>query len=352
MAAPHLADLCATPSTAVPVHVVVCTHTVRHLGPCLASLRLQTQAPTSIVVSCDTDARELSDLLDEVWPRIAAARPGVPPPLLHVFRPAQSEARLNQVRNNALRTLDELVRPGEDDLIVVLDGDTLLEEHAIERHALAAARGRQIVIPYRINLGEPATRRITTDAMLSAEWSQCGGLGAVARPEDLAGLRRRDRRYRGQLLLRSLVPAWSGLIKAHKPKILGGHHAVRVRALRAVNGYDEEYVGYGYDDDDLSRRLYGSRPRPRIAVAVSDILAFHLWHPSRAPERPTLAQGYARFRRDDLPNRAYHGWDRPTEQPLPTVRLVSPVAPSARPAATAQRTAAAGPSMLRRVGAA
>lgn len=352
MADPHRAARRAASTTAIPVHVIVCTHTTRHLGPCLASLRLQTQAPASIAVSCDTDDRDLAGLLDTHWPRIAALRPGPPPPLLHVYRPAQGEARLNQVRNNALRALEETVRPAEGDLVVVLDGDTLLEERAIERHARAASRGREIVIPYRINLGEPATARITTEAMLSSEWTLCGGLGAIARPEDLAGLRRRDRRYRGQLLLRSLVPAWSGLVKAHKPKILGGHHAVRVRALRAVNGYDEEYVGYGYDDDDLSRRLYGARPRPSIAVAVADILAFHLWHPSRAPERPTMALGYARFRRDDLPIRAHHGWDRPIDQPRAMVRLVSPLPPSAGQAATTQRASGASPSAARRVGAA
>src|SRR5262249_6815500 len=116
--------------------------------------------------------------------------------------------------------------------------------------------------------------------------------------------------------------ALPGLPKAHKPKILGGHHAVSVRCLRAVNGYDEQYTGYGYDDDDLSRRLHALSPPPRTAIAVSEILALHLWHPSRAPARPTDAPGYARFSSPGLPIEAEHGWRNPIPQPEPHVRVI------------------------------
>jgi hypothetical protein len=113
-------------------------------------------------------------------------------------------------------------------------------------------------------------------------------------------------------------------VKSHKPKLLGGHHAITVARLREINGYDEEYVGYGFDDDDVSRRLYALRPMPRIAIAADRIIAFHLWHPSRAPARPTDAPGYARFRSPLRTPVALRGWRTPMSQPTPRVIQVSP----------------------------
>src|SRR5262249_51159621 len=99
-------------------------------------------------------------------------------------------------------------------------------------------------------------------------------------------------------------------------------HAVSVRCLRVVNGYDEQYVGYGYDDDDLARRLHAMTPPPRTAIAVFEILAFHLWHPTPAPARPTDAPWYARVARPGLPVAAEHGWKPPGSQPDPLVREI------------------------------
>lgn len=63
-------------------------------------------------------------------------------------------------------------------------------------------------------------------------------------------------------------------------------------------------------------------PRPRTFIAVRDIIAWHLWHPTRAPVRPTQAPGYARFSTPELPVVAEHGWRNPVPQPHPVVRVV------------------------------
>jgi hypothetical protein len=144
----------------------------------------------------------------------------------------------------------------------------------------------------------------------------------LARSHEPDHLTARERRYRLQLLLKSIPLVGSMLVKPHKLKVLGGHHAVSVRCLRAVNGYDEDYVGYGYDDDDLSRRVYSIRQPPKVAIAIRRIHAYHLWHATRAPSRPTSAPGYERFRRRDLPTAAVHGWKNPTKQPQPCVHRV------------------------------
>lgn len=304
------------------VHVVIPTHTTRHLAACLCSMAWQARAPETVVVTCDTDDSSIGSLLESWWPRIAAACRGGRPRLIHASRPHQGEPRLNQTRNNGLRALDRIVRPGNDDLVVVLDGDTLLSADAIQRHFDYLTMGFGLIIPYRINLDEATSAGLEADQLLGQVSRRIDPVAGLASDDDRASLAMRHRRYLRHLLLRrSIVP---GVPKRHKPKILGGHHAISVRHLRAVNGYDEQYVGYGYDDDDIARRLHTLSPPPRTAIAVAEIFAFHLWHRSRAPARPTDAPGFARFSRPDLPVAAEHGWKNPASQPDPVYREVSP----------------------------
>ena len=293
-------------------HVVVPTHTTRHLAACLGSLAAQSRLPASIVVTCDTDDPAIGELLES----IPSASGGGIARIIHARRAHTGTPRLNQVRNNGLRALDATVALAEDDIIVLLDGDTMLGEGALEHHAAAGARGAELIIPFRVNLSRTTTAGLGTGPITPAQ------LRELVTAWDEAALRRRQRRYERQLLVRRLLPEWTRLVKGHKPKVLGGHHGVSVRILRAVNGYDELYTGYGYDDDDLTRRMYRLRPRVRVAVVVRECLSLHLWHASRAPQRPTDAPGYERFRRTDLPTAAQFGWSTPSDQPPVEVRVI------------------------------
>lgn len=302
------------------VHVLIATHTPRHLAATIAGLSRQTQAPASVVVSSDSDDPDIERVLEEWWPR---ARDRLParPPLLLACRPHQGQARLNQVRNNALRAADGAGLLRDDDLALVIDGDTLLFEESVERFGALASAGSDVVIAYRINLDPERTKELTPEALLMHEGSGATTLEGFARSDELLDLGRRQARYQRQLLWRRLGLHRLGLVKAHKPKVLGGHHAVRVGVLRAINAYDERYLGYGYDDDDLSRRLLALRPTARVTIAVDECMALHLWHPSRAPQRPTDAPGYATFRQGG-PVACVRGWASPADQPGVTVTAI------------------------------
>lgn len=311
------------------VHLVIPTHTTRYLDVVLASLSLQTACPATVVVTCDTDDAAIGKVLEGVWPRVAErllARGLAPPRLLHVARPPQGEARLNQVRNNGLRALGEAP---DRDLVVLLDGDTLLAEDAVERYLALAAEGAEFVIPFRVNLDATVSATITAAGLLG-EGLEGGDawrrpLGHLATAREYERLEIRERRYLRQLRQRQGLEQRVGLIKSHKPKLLGGHHAVSMGRLRAVNGFDERYTGWGFDDDELSRRLHAMRPAPRTEIAVRSILAFHLWHESRAPRRLSDSPGYQLFNERPFPRRAAIGLDRGGDQPEPRVRAIEPL---------------------------
>jgi GT2 family glycosyltransferase len=79
------------------------------------------------------------------------------------------------------------------------------------------------------------------------------------------------------------------------PNCSGCHFSLFRDDVERVNGFDERFVGWGYEDDDFARRLYKAGVEPRSVI--EDARALHLWHPSLAPQELK--------RHRDRPNRAY-----------------------------------------------
>lgn len=277
-----------------PVFVFVPTHTVRYLDVVLAGLARQTRRPDHLVVSCDTDDPAIGAIVERWAPRLRC-------PVSWVRRGFQGVARLSQVRNNAVRYLMQDLGHAAG-RVIQIDGDILCSPTLVERHARLGARAT-LVYPHRIDI--PAE----TSAALDAERVFNGEHSLSPAPSDLARLRARDRRYRRHLLLRRL-----GLCPLHKPKLLGCNWSGTIEIWLALNGFDELFQGWGYADDEFARRA--ARRGATCLPACAEILAFHLFHPTRQPDGPMTANpNHARFLRRDLPVRAGHGLDNPLPQP-------------------------------------
>lgn len=305
--------------------VLIPTHTTRHLALCVGSLRFQQTPPHAVVVTCDNERSDIAALLEDVWGPTARAlqeRGGHAPVLLHVQRAHAGQARVNQVRNNGLRALDNAGMLREQDVVIICDGDTMLAPDAIAKHVARARAGADVTACYRVELTESQTQRVTESDVLASAERFASMFAESQTAERMARLGARHARYVRSLRMRRWLPTWTGLVKPHKPKLLGGHHAVRVATLRAINGYDERFEGYGFDDDDLSRRIHALRPAAQVSIGVRDIIAVHLWHPVRAPAAINGSPGHQTF---CLPwtTRAAEGWSSPRSQDELHVRVVA-----------------------------
>ncbi|MCW5776307.1 MAG: hypothetical protein KIS87_07715, partial [Phycisphaeraceae bacterium] len=280
----------------------------------------QTRPPDTVTVSCDTDDPAIPELMRDVWPRVAGclrARSQPVPSVRVVQRPHQREARPAQVRNNALRALGAAGELSDRDQALFIDGDMMLSETACAQHHALAVSGHGLVIGFRANLDEAETADIEAHAILTPSFSTA----SLLTPAQRASLRARHRKYERQLRLRRLLPGPLCPVKRHKPKLISCHAAASIASLRQVNAFDEQFTAYGYEDDDLGRRLHALRPPPRVAIAVAEIIAFHLWHPSRAALRPRDNPGHARFgARRQI--RAVVGWSNPAPQQEPRVEVI------------------------------
>jgi glycosyltransferase involved in cell wall biosynthesis len=66
-----------------------------------------------------------------------------------------------------------------------------------------------------------------------------------------------------------------------------GACVVKKEALFNIGVYDEFYLVWGAEDDDIIMRLENSG-LVRKHISTSEINIYHQWHPSRSPGRPTL----------------------------------------------------------------
>ncbi len=240
-----------------------------HLRACLRALALQTRLPDQIVVVDDGSPLAGAALIRDV-----ASHSGLPVQLVARERSAYCPAA---ARNEAIRHADH-------DYLLFLDCDILAFPDLIERHLALAAR-RSFLIGHCGLLNPDQSRGF----LASAEWGPNDLYEAWA-GADVSTMGRAANLFKRHALFRK----W-GIARRHKPKLMSGHFSIHAEDLFKVNGFDENFVDWGYEDDDLGLRLYKSGCQSKSLILSAR--ALHLWHPSLAPQ--------ALERQRDRPNRAY-----------------------------------------------
>jgi glycosyltransferase involved in cell wall biosynthesis len=184
-----------------------------------------------------------------------------PVPLRHVWQP-HAGFRAAMVRNRGTLA-------AHGDYIVFLDGDCIPQRDFIARHRKLARPGH-LVSGSRILLSPGLTARVLArQADLAAM-----GLAAKLRYR-LAG----DINKLPQLLVR-----WPDLGRERRRfswrRIKGCNLGVWRADLERVNGFDEVFFGWGYEDADLVVRLFHAGIIRKDGAYATEV--FHLWH-SEAP---------------------------------------------------------------------
>jgi glycosyltransferase involved in cell wall biosynthesis len=195
---------------------------------------------------------------------IERLRAGAPVPLRHVWQPDLG-FRAAMVRNRGT-----LAAGGE--YIVFLDGDCIPQRDFIARHRTLAQPGH-LVSGSRILLSAGLTARV------------------LARQADLARMALPDKlRYRlaGDInKLAQLLVRWPDLGRVRRRfswrRIKGCNLGVWRADLERVNGFDEVFCGWGYEDSDLVVRLYHAGIMRKDGAYATEV--FHLWHSEAARDQ-------------------------------------------------------------------
>jgi GT2 family glycosyltransferase len=223
-----------------------------HLRRSLLSLSLQRGVePFEVVVTDDGSTDETPDVVD----RFASA---VGFPVRFVTQP-HCDFRAARCRNNG-------VRASRGAYLVFVDGDCIVPANHLLQHRRAARAGfARTGDSYRLDRN--TSERIHDSAIESGAF-----VNWVQKNE-----RRRmlERRFKEEL--------YSVLRHPIKPKLRSGNLAVWRKDFERINGFDENFVGWGCEDDDLGLRL--RQAGIRVAPIYGFTLGYHLWHP-QAPSCP------------------------------------------------------------------
>ena len=241
-----------------------------HLRLLLAALAAQTRVPDELVVADDGSDAATVAALGRWLPAC-----GIP---AQVVRQEKDGYRLAAARNLAIRA-------ATGDYLLFLDCDVVPLPDAVAVHERNSAPGR-LLCGHRALLDEAGTAALfaAVPAPAAADWEKAW-----------AAADRRDLEAAARLFARNAAQRRWHLARPHKPKLIGCHFSLYRADAERVNGFDENFTGWGYEDDDFARRLYKAGVAPRSVIA--EARALHLWHPSLAP--PALQ------RHRDRPNRAY-----------------------------------------------
>jgi glycosyltransferase involved in cell wall biosynthesis len=252
---PPAAELVAfLPVTCLEIAVVVSSfERPAHLRRVLESIAGQRGVEGAFEVVVTDDGSE--DETPELVGRFAESAPFP----VHFTTHAHDGFQLARCRN-------EGVRATTAPYLLFLDGDCLIPPNHLRVH-LDRRRERTVQAGYCVHLRRDVSEAIT------AEDVRRGNFG-----------RWDTWRSRWNLAVRQLKAELYTLIRDPKrPKLYGGNIGIARADYERVNGYDENFRGWGCEDDDLRLRLRSAGIR--IASILRWTHTYHLWHP-KAPSAP------------------------------------------------------------------
>jgi GT2 family glycosyltransferase len=191
------------------------------------------------------------------------------------------------------------VRASDAPYLLFTDSDCIFPPNHLRQH-LRASRPRIVRAGDCYRLDQHATQQLNLAAITSGAYRRW-----VAASEHRRMLQR---------LIKD--PCYYVLGHRAKPKLTGCNIGISRRDLETVNGFDESFVGWGCEDDDLAFRLRKSGMR--IVSVLHFTSAYHMWHPTHPtrPEKWTDGPNVARLQNQDRPIRCDAGLIHLTDEPV------------------------------------
>lgn len=239
----------ATPCDPPEISLIVNTFMKpRHLGLVLDSIDQQTGVDGcfEVVISDDGSTDET--------PALVAARAATAPYRIAFTSRPHDGFRLARVRNDG-------VRQARGKRLLFLDGDCMLPQDHVAIHLSRCCEGVTTGGDCG-RLSESQSREVDPSRL---DADTVHRLLPVA---ERAALRRKLRKWRWYTLLRHRT----------KPRLVGNNICIHRHDFTRINGFDERFVGWGQEDDDITLRLRAAGVR--LQTVLDRTCSLHVWHPT------------------------------------------------------------------------
>ena len=219
------------------------------LTACLDSLRGSSEYFDEVVVADDGSSEEVVKSVQDLVKKYDF-------PIIHAWHTRQGPRR-SATRNNG-------IRHATGDYLIFLDADVVVLPGAIRSHIDAARPGYFAAGRRKFTTEEQCHRILAEGVSVSLLESIYAEL-----PEE--PLEKEHRRFVRYAMLRRffLAPA--------RKVTFGGEFSAFKKDIETVNGYDENFVGWGGEDMDFALRMVRAGFRGTSVIKTARVL--HLWHP-------------------------------------------------------------------------
>ncbi len=231
------------------ISLIITTYNrVELLKNLLISLKGQDFTPDELIISDDGSSEnivaEIQDLIKDFKFNIK------------FVEQADLGFRLARCRNNA-------VRVAEGDYIIFVDQDLMFSTGFL-REFVNSISEKNVIVGYPIRLNQEQSKKITFENLLSGDFSD---IITESQKNKILFQYRKDKFNR---FLQSLK------IQKKGTKFRGGITGMFKKDYLEINGYDENFIGWGNEDDDFGRRLLAAGIRP--INPFKDVYPLHHWH--------------------------------------------------------------------------
>ncbi|MDD4309247.1 MAG: glycosyltransferase, partial [Candidatus Cloacimonetes bacterium] len=198
------------------------------LEKCLAAVRKQELLPDELILSDDGSTEDVVKFYQE--------QKQLSPVPIKLVAQKHTVFRAARVRNNG-------VSVSTGDLLVFIDQDIIIPQSYLRTVADCIGTDR-FLSAYPVRLSAAQSELINLAVIEKGNWE------SYLLPPQKAKMRSQFRKdYLSYLMCRYLN------IRSHGAKLRSGVSAILSSDYEAVNGYDENFEGWGGEDDDLGRRL-------------------------------------------------------------------------------------------------
>ncbi|UFH54476.1 glycosyltransferase family 2 protein [Spirosoma sp. KNUC1025] len=246
------------------------------LERCLISLFQQSLLPLEIIICDDGSAEPTRQLIERMEPLS-------PVPMLHIWQPDDG-FQLARIRNMGMAA-------AKGDYIIQIDGDVILHHHFVRDH-MHHARPGFFFSGTQYHLTPAITQRLIDERTLSLKDAMREASQHQSPPTSFKEALQQSRWNWGRtriLPLQKLVARFYHW-ETHYQYVSGCSMAFWRNDLIRVNGYDEQFTGWGWEDTDIALRLMNLGLKLRFIRFGA--IQYHLYHPqaSRGLEHTNQAR--------------------------------------------------------------
>jgi glycosyltransferase involved in cell wall biosynthesis len=187
----------------------------------LKSVQIQSVSPTEVIIADDGSTEETKKLIDEFRKILGF-------PLIHLWQEDRG------FRKSII--LNKAISQAMGDYIIQVDGDVILHKHFIKDH-LKYAKDNTFLLGSRVTLKEDRSKEILKSKKNKVNYFS-------------KGIKKRNRLVR--------LPFFSNFLKAKNEntgKLRGCNISYWKKDAIAINGYNEEFKGWGGEDYEFGQRL-------------------------------------------------------------------------------------------------